>query len=337
MIFLTEQLSGVKILGTGHFVPSMTVTNEDFTKLVETSDEWIRTRTGMAVRHISDGEPTWYLGLEAARRALAAAEVSAEQIGLIVDSTVTPDFSTPATACIIQRELGAVHAMAFDVNAACTGFVCAFDLAARYLATDPSLEYVLVIANENLTKLVNYEDRSSCILFGDGAAACVLTRAAGVKYASYFMADGTGVSALYARGVQPRNAFLTGAHSVPDNLPADHTYLVQDGRAVYRFATEAMPHVVREAAARAGIAPTDIDLLVPHQANLRIIETAVKKLDFPMEKVMLNIEKYGNTSSASIPIALDEAVRGGRIKRGDTLCIAGFGAGLTMGAVLLTY
>lgn len=336
MIFLT----GIRIAGTGHYVPPMKLTNNDLAKLVETNDEWIRTRTGISTRHISTDEPTWYLGWKAAMEAISAAQITPDQIGLIIDATITSDCFTPATACIIQQKLGAMNAMAFDMNSACTGFVCAFDIAARYLATDPQLEYVLVVANETLSRIIDYNDRGSCILFGDGAGASVLTREEAALYSSYFRADGTGATALYAKSLDMTSPFIDPEAEIKDDIftdmPDDHL-LHQDGRAVYRFATEAMPSVVEEAAKRAGISVSDIDILVPHQANLRIIETAAKKLGFPMEKIFVNLEHYGNTSSATVPIALDEAVRGGLIKRGDIVCLTGFGAGLTMGAVIIRY
>lgn len=336
MIFLT----GIRILGTGHYVPPTKLTNDDLAKLVETNDEWIRTRTGISTRHITTDEPTWYLGWKAAERALEDAQITADKVGLIIDATITPDCFTPATACVIQQKLGAMNAMAFDMNSACTGFVCALDMAARYLATDPELKYVLVVANETLSRIVDYSDRGSCILFGDGAGASVLTKDDTAPYAAYFRADGTGVTALYAKALPMSSPFMKSDAAVKDDIFTDALNdhcLHQDGRAVYRFATEAMPSVVEEAAKRAGISVSDIDVLVPHQANLRIIETAAKKLGFPMEKIFVNLEHYGNTSSATVPIALDEAIRSGAIKRGDTVCLAGFGAGLTMGAVIIRY
>ena len=190
-------MTGIRIAGTGRYVPPLTVDNNAFAAFLDTSDEWIRSRTGIVTRHISDGEPSWYMGLQAARQALEAAGISGQQLGLIIDTTVTPDYVTPATACVIQRELGAVNAMAFDVNSACTGFVCGVDMAARYLATDPELSYVLVVSNENLSRITDFSDRSSCILFGDGAGACVLEKKQGL-YSAYMMADGTGVTSLYA-------------------------------------------------------------------------------------------------------------------------------------------
>lgn len=336
MIFLT----GIRIAGTGHFVPPRTLNNDDLAQLVDTNDEWIRTRTGISTRHIAAEEPTWYLGLKAAEQALAAAAISPDRLGLIIDATITPDCYTPATACVIQKKLGAANAMAFDVNSACTGFVCVLDMAARYLATDPQLEYVLVIANETLSRIVDYTDRGTCILFGDGAGAAVLTKDAAALYASYFLADGTGAASLYAKNAKQDSPFMTEGKPAFDDVfhdCLDSPHLHQDGRAVYRFATEAMPHAVEEAAKRAQIAVSDIDWIVPHQANLRIIETAAKKLGCPMEKIVVNLQHYGNTSSASIPIALDEAVRSGQIRRGDMICLTGFGAGLTMGAVVIRY
>ena len=329
-------MTGIRIAGTGRYVPPLTADNNDFAAFLDTNDEWIRSRTGIVTRHISDGEPSWHMGLEASRQALEAAGIAPEQLGLIIDTTITPDYSTPATACVIQRELGAVNAMAFDVNSACTGFVCGLDMAARYLATDPALSYVLVVSNENLSRVVDYTDRSSCILFGDGAGACVLKRRQGL-YSAYMAADGTGASSLYANGNRRTCRFATGEHTYPEDTDPRGDFLRQDGKVVYRFATEAMPRAVQQVLDQAGLGTEDIDLLIPHQANLRIIETAAKKLKFPMDKIMVNLEKYGNTSSASIPIALDEAVRSGRLRRGQRVCLVGFGAGLTLGAVLFEY
>ncbi len=329
-------MTGIRIAGTGRYVPPLTVDNNAFAAFLDTSDEWIRSRTGIVTRHISDGEPSWYMGLQAARQALEAAGISGQQLGLIIDTTVTPDYVTPATACVIQRELGAVNAMAFDVNSACTGFVCGVDMAARYLATDPELSYVLVVSNENLSRITDFSDRSSCILFGDGAGACVLEKKQGL-YSAYMMADGTGVTSLYANANRRLSLFSKGEHAVPEETDPQGDFLRQEGRAVYRFATEAMPQAVQQVLDKAGMTTAEIDLLIPHQANLRIIETAAKKLQFPMERIMMDLDKYGNTSSASIPIALDEAVRSGRLNRGDRVCLVGFGAGLTMGAVLFEY
>lgn len=332
-------MSGIKILGTGMYVPENVVTNEDFTKIIDTSDEWIRTRTGMSERHLSSGEPTWYMGTEAARGAIEKAGISASDIGLIIVCSVTGDFYTPSTACIIQRELGAIGSMAIDVNCACAGFVYGLDMARRYLATEETMKYALVVAAENLTKVVDYSDRSTCILFGDGAAACVVERSENSLYASFLGADGNGAKHLSARSFPPANAFMPeNPKAYPDGLvEGNGHYLFQDGKEVYKFATKMLPNALNAAAQKAGLTKDDIDLIIPHQANIRIIETAVQNIGLPMERFYVNLHKYGNTSSASIPLALHEAISEGRLKRGDKLCLVGFGAGLTYGSILLEY
>ena len=330
---------GIKILGTGAYTPSRVVTNDDFAKIMDTSDEWIKTRTGMSERRLSQGEPTWYMGTCAAKEAIKAAGVNASDIGVIIDSTVTSDFVTPSVACIIQREIGAIGSMAFDVNGACSGFVYSFDMARRYLATDETIKYALVIANENLSKITDYDDRSTCILFGDGAAACVMELDKDTLYTSHLGADGNGAKYLCGRSFPPHNAFMPEEiEKIDDGLPEGNGhYLYQDGKEVYKFAIKALPDTVNAAANKIGLDIKDIDVLIPHQANIRIIETAVQKFGISMDKFYINLEKYGNTSSVSIPLAFDEAVRSGRIKRGDTVCFVGFGAGLTYGSVIFKY
>lgn len=330
---------GINIMATGSYSPLLAVTNDDMAKIVETNDEWIRTRTGIAERRMNNGEPTWYMGAMAAKQAVERAGIDPLDIGLIIDSTLTSDFATPSTACIIQRELGAANAAAFDVNAACSGFVYSIDMARRYLATDDTLKYVLVVANENLSRITDFSDRASCILFGDGAAAVVVERSEKL-FTSWIGADGTGAKYLYARTAFPVHPFRTeDSLTIDDGLSAasDHTLLVQDGKEVYKFATKALPTAARNAAEKIGIDISEIDLFIPHQANIRIIETAAKNLGVSMDKFFVNIEHHGNTSSASIPIALDEAVISGAIKKGDRVCLVGFGAGLTLGAVILEY
>lgn len=330
---------GVNILGTGSYSPSLTVTNDMMSAIVETDDEWITTRTGIKERKMSNGEPTWYMGAEAAKAALENAGVKGSDIGLIIDATITADFHTPSTACLIQREIGAVGAACLDIGAACSGFVYGMDMAMRYLMTDDTLKYVLVVANESLSKITNFEDRTTCVLFGDGASAVVLEKSDKL-FSSWLSADGTGAKYLYCKAAPPANAFMTEDRlSIPDETDESitHQYLVQDGREVYTFATKALPTAAAKAAEKAGIAVSDIDVFVPHQANVRIIKTAAKNLGVPMDKFVVTLDNHGNTSSASIPIAFDEAVRSGRIKRGDKVCMVGFGAGLTLGAVILEY
>ena len=334
---------GIHILGTGSYTPAFQVTNADMAKIVETNDEWIRTRTGIQSRHIADGEPTWYMGAQAASHAIEMAGIDPKDIGLIIDTTITPDFSTPSVSCLVQREIGAVQAACFDLNAACSGFVYGMETAHCFLKTNREMKYALVVANENLTRITNYSDRSSCILFGDGAAAAIVEYQEDRLYSSYLSADGTGAKFLYAHSALPQSPFVKPERQAEydDGIGAgpegwEHTML-QDGREVYKFATHALTKAATMAAEKIGFDLNELDKIVPHQANIRIIETAMKFLKQPMEKVITNIEYHGNTSSASIPIAFDEAIRAGKIQRGDKVCLVGFGAGLTYAALIMEY
>lgn len=332
---------GIHILGTGSYTPAFQVTNADMAKIVETNDEWIRTRTGIQSRHIADGEPTWYMGAQAASHAIEMAGIDPKDIGLIIDTTITPDFSTPSVSCLVQREIGAVQAACFDLNAACSGFVYGMETAHCFLKTNREMKYALVVANENLTRITNYSDRSSCILFGDGAAAAIVEYQEDWLYSSYLSADGTGAKFLYARTATPDNPFCKRKAEYDDGIEPgpegwEHT-MRQDGREVYKFAIKAMANSAQKAAEKIGFDLQQLDKIVPHQANIRIIETAMKSLKMPMEKVVVNIDQHGNTSSASIPIALDEAVRSGKIQRGDKICLVGFGAGLTTAAIITEF
>ena len=332
-------MKGIKILGTGMYVPDKIVSNDDFAQIIETSDEWIYTRTGMKERHLSQGEPTWYMGTKAVQAAIEKAGIDASEIGLIISTSATVDFYTPSMSCIIQREIGAIGSMAIDVNCACAGFVYGFDMARRYLVTDEKIKYAVVVANENLTKITDYSDRSTCILFGDGAAACIIKLEDNSFYSSFLGADGTGACRLFARSIQPDNAFMPeNKKDYPDGFPEGNGhYLYQDGKEVYKFAIKALPFAVENALKGTGLGIEDIDLIIPHQANIRIIETAAQRFGVSMDKMYINLEKYGNTSSASIPLALDEAIKAGRIKDGDKVCLVGFGAGLTYGAVIFEF
>lgn len=332
---------GIHILGAGSYTPAFQVTNADMAKIVETNDEWIRTRTGIQSRHIADGEPTWYMGAQAASHAIEMAGIDPKDIGLIIDTTITPDFSTPSVSCLVQREIGAVQAACFDLNAACSGFVYGMETAHCFLKTNREMKYALVVANENLTRITNYSDRSSCILFGDGAAAAIVEYQEDRLYSSYLSADGTGAKFLYARTATPDNPFCKRKAEYDDGIEPgpegwEHT-MRQDGREVYKFAIKAMANSAQKAAEKIGFDLQQLDKIVPHQANIRIIETAMKSLKMPMEKVVVNIDQHGNTSSASIPIALDEAVRSGKIQRGDKICLVGFGAGLTTAAIITEF
>lgn len=330
--------TGIKVLGIGRYVPEMIANNDDFAKIVDTSDEWITQRTGIKERHITNGEPTYYLGAMAAKEAIADAGLEPSDIDLIITTTVTADFYTPSVSCLIQREIGAIGSMTIDVNCACSGFVYGVDMAKRYLQADDDVKTVLLIASEELSKFVDYTDRSSCVLFGDGAAAFVLQKREDTLFASYLGADGTGAKYLVARALKSENAFRTNKEEFDMQMPETRDYFfAQDGKEVYKFATRIMPSAVKEVCKKAGLSPDDLDEIVPHQANIRIIETAAKNLGVSMDKFPMYIDRYGNTSSSSIPIAFYDAVKDGKIKRGDTICLVGFGGGLTYGAVIFEY
>ncbi|MEG0614791.1 MAG: beta-ketoacyl-ACP synthase III [Oscillospiraceae bacterium] len=332
-------MTGIKILGTGYCVPEKVIKNDDYKAFVDTNDEWIRTRTGISERHISMGEPTWLLGTNAAKKAISAAKIAVSDIGLIILTSVTADFFSPSTSSIIQNEIGAIGSMVIDVNCACAGFVYALDMAQRYLATDDDLKTVLVVSAENLSKITDYTDRSTCVLFGDAAAACVVERSENGLYSSFLGADGTGGKFLFARSIPQDNVFMSDKTQIlPKDFPVSQTNsLVQNGKEVYKFAVKILPLAVEKAAEKAKISLDEIALIIPHQANIRIIETASKNLGISMDKFYVNLENYGNTSSASIPLALAEAVEKGKLLRGDKICLVGFGAGLTYGAVILEY
>lgn len=328
---------GINIIGTGSYAPELKITNDDMAKIVETNDEWIITRTGIKSRHYTNGETTWKMGLKAAEKAVEAAGISPEEIGLVIFSTITNDFLTPSCACLVQDAIGAKNAAAFDLNAACSGFVYSLDTAKRFLQTDDDLKYVLVVSAEVLSRIVDFNDRSTCILFGDGAGAVVVGRS-DKMYSSYLSADGSGGKVLYATANFPTHPFRTNdADDFGEGMDRQDGYLFQDGKEVYKFATKALPTASSKAAEKIGFDIKDADWFIPHQANIRIIETAAKNFGVSMDKFIINLDKYGNTSSASMPIAFDEAVRDGRIKKGQKLCFVGFGAGLTMGAVICEY
>ena len=327
---------GIKFLGTGRYIPDQTITNDDLSKFLDTNDEWIRSRTGIAERHISGWEPTWYMGLKASEKAIEKAGLSPLDIDMIIGCTVSSDFHTPAMASIIQGELGASNAVAFDLNAACSGFVYAVDTARRFLETDSSINHILIAASENLSRIIDFSDRSTCILFGDGAGAAVITRSSTI-YSSYLSSDGTGARALFARSVNANKQFAVES-DFDDKFEGSKMHSIyQNGKEVYRFAVKALPNALTKAAEKLGLTTDDIDIIIPHQANQRIIETAAKALNVSMDKMFITLDKYGNTSSASIPIALDTALEQNKIKSGDKLCLVGFGAGLTTGAIIMEY
>lgn len=317
------------IAGTGSCLPEKILTNEDFTKIVETSDEWITTRTGIKERRIAQpGETTATLSAEAARRALKDADISAEELDLIIVATVTPEMVFPSTACFVQDMIGARNAWAFDLNAACSGFVYGLSIAQQFISTG-RYKSALVIGAETLSKITNYKDRGSCILFGDGAGAAILRAATkgsqGVMYSTSF-SDGSGWEALKCQAYGSRNPV-----GIPLENP-DLVYMDINGREVYHTAVRRIVELVNECLEKCDLQVEDIAMFIPHQMNARIIESVGKRLKFTDDRIFINIDKYGNTSAASIPIALDECRRNGKLKIGDIVLLVAFGGGLTWGA-----
>jgi len=318
-----------RVAGTGSYLPEKVVTNKDLEKVMDTSDEWIRERTGIKRRHLAaDGETTSDLALAAANNALEMAGIGAEDIDLIVVGTATPDKVFPATACIIQRRLGIGGCAAFDVQAACSGFVYGLDVADRYIRTGAA-KYALVIGAETLSRITNWEDRATAVLFGDGAGAVVLQACdePGI-ISTHIHADGQ-----YEDLLQVQQGISRGY----DAVRAEEAYIEMNGNAVFRRAVATLDSIARETLDKNNIDKHDLDWFVPHQANLRIISAAARKLDMPMERVIVTVDEHANTSAASIPLAFDAAVRDGRIKRGKLLLFEAFGAGFTWGSALLKF
>ena len=316
-----------RIVGVGSYLPGDPVSNDDLVKRgVDTSDEWIVTRTGIRTRHIADdGVRTSDLGYEASRRALADAGIDASELDLIIVATSTPDFVFPSTACLMQAKLGNEGAMAFDIQAVCSGFVYALTIADKFIRSG-SHKKVLVVGAEVFSRILDWNDRGTCVLFGDGAGAVVL-------------------EASEKPGILATAAHADGAHhgilSVPGNVCGGKVigdpFLRMDGQAVFKFAVRVLSEVAKECCHAAGVAPDSIDWLIPHQANIRIIESTGKKLGIEMKKVVVTVDKHGNTSAASVPLALDAALRDGRIQRGQKIMLEGVGGGFTWGAVLLEF
>ncbi len=330
-------MSGLEILGTGSYVPDFVADNDKFSEILDTSDEWIYPRTGIKKRHLAVDEPNYYMGAEAAKKALENAEIPAADVDLIIVTTCTPEFFYPATACLVQKRIGAVNAACFDVNAACTGFITAMDIAHKFLETD-KYKTVLIVSSEKLSNQQDYTDRASCILFGDAAGAVVL-RKSDKPFYSFLGAEGDEFDALYCKVNYQHNCPFYGDQEAFYNGRFDtfakQNYLWQDGKAVYKFAVNAMHDAVMNVAAQGGYDISQLDIVIPHQANMRIIGKATELLGVPPEKVYTNIEYMGNVSSACIPVGIDELNRAGRLKKGMKMCCVGFGAGLTYGALIM--
>jgi len=315
----------VKIISTGRFVPERILSNHDLEKMVDTSDEWITQRTGIKERRIVDGKlSTTDLAVQAARNAIQKAGILPNEIDLVVVATVTPEMFFPSTACLVQKELKLKNAFAFDISAACSGFIYGMAIATQFIQNG-FCKTALVIGAEALSKITNWSDRSTCVLFGDGAGAAILTASSEEGILGFELgSDGENGLLLYCHAFGLSDLSYSQSKDMPN-----FRKIFMDGNEVYKFAVKIMPYAVEKVLEKVGLSSSDIYFFIPHQANIRIIESAAKRLKIPMEKVFVNLHKYGNTSAASIPIALDEAIEEGKIKKGDKIVLVGFGGGLT--------
>ncbi len=326
-----------RIIGTGSYVPPDILTNDNLSEMVDTSDEWIRTRTGICNRHIAKDMDNADMAYNAARNAVEDARIEASKIGLIIVATSTPDYAFPNQASLVQSKLKAVNAMCFDVSAACSGFITALDIAASMLKAG-SYKYALVIGSEKMSEIVNWKDRSVCVLFGDGAGAVVL------KAVDNNTEDVTGDLVGHERGIIDSNIYndgtgasvLTGGRRFSDSCSTD-IFIHMDGQEVFKFAVKSVPTAIETLLHNNNMDINDVDKFILHQANVRIIESVAKRLKADKDKFPVNLNEYGNTSSASIPILLDELNRNGSLKQGEKLVLAGFGAGLSWGSILLVW
>lgn len=327
-------MTRAKIIGIGSYAPEKVLTNSELERMVDTSDEWIKTRTGISERRIAaSDEDTSDMCIHAAHKALDRAGLSPDDIDLIIAGTVTPDYRLPSLSCMIQKKLGATNAATMDVVAACAGFIHGLSMAQAYIAAG-TYRNIMVFGAEKLSSITNYEDRNTCVLFGDGAGAAILAPSnndSGIL-STYLKSDGNLDRLLYIQA---------GGTNTPYGHNGDYrfadTCIVMNGNEVFKYAVRYMGDAAARVARDAGLDAKDIDLLVPHQANIRIIRATAQRLGLPWEKVYLNIEKFGNTSAASVPLALDQAVEEGRIKKGDNVISVAFGGGLTWGAVAIRW
>ncbi len=325
-------MKNVGFLSLGKYLPPHRLTNSDLEKMVETSDEWIVTRTGIRERRIAGiDERTSHLAIRAAKDALKNGRIEVADIDLIIVATISPDSNFPSTACLVQKAIGAKHATAFDVSAACAGYLFAITTAKQFIQNGQA-KHALVIASERITSLIDWNDRSTCVLFGDGAGACVLGAVRGPGIVSDFLKSEGEHGDLMKVVVEDTRHPLKKSSG-----PAKSPYIVMQGRELFKIAVNSMAQAVEAAAKRAGVKLSDVDCVVPHQANDRIIAAVAKKLGFPKEKIFVNIDKYGNMSAASIAVALSEAVEQGRIKKGNTVVLVAFGAGLVSAANVVVW
>ena len=318
-----------RICGTGSALPKREVTNDDLSKIMDTSDEWIKSRTGIGARHLAVEETLTQLAAQAASQALQEAGVQSEELDMIIAATLSADNILPSLSCELQRELGAKNAVAFDINAACSGFLFALQTADAYIRCG-QCQKILIVGGEILSKMVDWNDRSTCVLFGDGAGAAVIQGSEtpgslGIVSGS----DGAKGEALFCKNRENHNPYVKGATEV--------SYVSMNGQEVYKFAVRTVPKAILEAVNKAGLLIEDIDLFVLHQANMRIIESVSKRLKVPIEKFPVNLETCGNISAGSVPVLLDAVNQKGMLKKGDKIVLAGFGAGLSWGACVLVW
>ena len=325
------------IIGTGSYLPRSVLSNRDLAKIVRTSDEWITTRTGIKNRRIAGaGEETSVMAAQASIKAMEMAGVKAAELDMVIVGTITPDMTMPSCACLVQKEIGAENAFAFDVTAACSGFVYALEIADRYIKNAPEMK-ILVIGAETLSARVDWQDRNTCVLFGDGAGACVVTGTRGEEglLASQLYSDGRLWQLLSLDTLPRRYCPVVDYGTIPErNSFCDGSAFNMVGRDVFKYAVREMGDAVENLLKREEVSVADIDLLIPHQANIRILKSLAERVNLSFNKVYTTIEKYGNSSAASLPIALDEANREGRLQKGDLLLFSVFGGGFTWGVVL---
>lgn len=323
-------MNNIVIKGVGSYIPNKILTNEDLGKIVDTSDEWISGRTGIKKRHISSGEDTSYMATEACKQALTRANIDPKDIDLIIVATATPDMYIPSTACIVQKEIDAVNALAFDISAACTGFIYGIQIGTSLMKTS-NFKHALVVGAETLSKVTDWQDRSTCVIFADGAGAALLSRdenvgvidtinkSEGDKW-EHITIGGNDVINPFSKEIEPKKKEIQ-----------------MNGGEVFKFATTTIPKAIKEILEKNNMSIDEIDYIVPHQANIRIIEYAAKKLKISPDKFYTNIQDYGNTSAASVPIALNEMYEKDLLKKGDKIILVGFGGGLTYGASLIDW
>lgn len=325
-------MNKVQIIGTGSYVPENVVTNEDLSKIVDTTDQWIVTRTGIRERRISTGENTSQISTKAALKAMESANIEAKDIDLIIVATLTPDCFTPSTACIVQKNIGAVNATCFDLSAACTGFIYALDVASQFIITG-RYDNALVIGAETLSKILNWKDRSTCVLFGDGAGAAVIKASNNNETISFYTAsDGSKGDYLRSENIPVVNPFVKENYALYDD-----NYVHMEGKEIFKFAVSAMGETIEKLLEQSGESIENIKYIVPHQANLRIIEFTAKRLKIDSSKFFVDLNKFGNTSAASIAIALDDLAGSNALKPKDKIILVGFGGGLTYGGAIFQW